>query len=92
MEFQRTSVVWEGTTVGGESHVPYVENNPRIKWADVRNYFRKEPDYEQLRAYGFPEGRQTRFAGGMETVEFKREKVEAWLQRICSIADTVKVK
>jgi hypothetical protein len=90
-----TSFVWDGASIGGEPHRPYVQDKKaRITWPEVcRKFFTKEQDYARLRRFGFPEGSQGFGTGNgapRPPMEFKTREIEAWMQNFHALASEIK--
>lgn len=88
------SVLWEGISVGGEAHRPYVPKNDRITWPEVgRRFFKTEPDYAYLRGFGFPQGRQSLGHGNgapLPPMTFKLREIEEWVEQLHNVAANTK--
>jgi len=90
-----SSFIQENVSIGGEAHRPFTPDEGRdITCPEIRRkYFKTDQDYDRLRGFGFPAGRQGYGAGGLAPrpeMKFKRRDVEQWLQNIRDLASKVK--
>ena len=92
--FKPISVVVEGVSVGGEPHRAFVPEDKWTTWPEIcRKYFKVDQDYDRLRGFGFPQGRQGYGAGGLAPrpeLKFKRRDVEQWVADIRDLASKAK--